>query len=116
VLFHARRPAKPAGYDGRGNGWRAVSVARTHVPALGHLQRWKQRYELEINMVVRETLTDPLELTVDRLAWALHGLGIVAGASVYYASLANQEDPHEVELAVQRVIEAFEPGSAPSTD
>jgi hypothetical protein len=87
---------------------RGAAMART-------AQAWTD-YELEINRVVTETLTDPLELTVDRLAWALHGLATVAGASVYYASLANQEDPHEIELAVQRVIEAFEPGSAPSSD
>ena len=85
---------------------RVAAMART-------AQAWTD-YELEINRVVSETLADPLELTVDRLAWALHGLATVAGASVQYASVASQEDPRESERAVQRVIEAFEPGSGRS--
>jgi hypothetical protein len=90
-----------------------AAAARTAATARS-AQAWTD-YELEINNVVRETLADPLELTVDRLAWALHGLATVAGASLYYTSLASQDDPREVERAVQHVIEAFEPGSGPSS-
>jgi hypothetical protein len=43
----------------------------------GTAEEWTN-YELAVNKLVAETLTDSPEVTVDRLAWALHGLATVA--------------------------------------
>jgi hypothetical protein len=95
--------------------FKLAAAARGAAIAIGNAEAWTN-YELEINRVVRETLTDPLEQTVDRLAWALHGLATVAGAATYYASLASGEDTLATDLAIQRAIDAIKPGSGPSND
>jgi hypothetical protein len=91
----------------------ALATAARSAGMLGDATTWTN-YELEINRAVRETLTDDLEQLVDRLAWALHGLATVAGAAAYYAGLANKEDPLEVDLAIQRVIEDVWSSRGPS--
>jgi hypothetical protein len=55
-----------------------LAAAAREAAALGTPQAWTD-YELRINRAVLEILADPLEETVDRLAWSLHGLATVAG-------------------------------------
>jgi hypothetical protein len=53
-----------------------VSAART-ATAEGTPEAWTD-YELAINDAIKQILSDSREQTVDRLAWALHGLTTVA--------------------------------------
>ena len=55
-----------------------LAAAARAAAAAGTPQAWTD-YELAITRAVREILADPLEQTVDRLAWSLHGLATVAG-------------------------------------
>jgi hypothetical protein len=55
-----------------------VNAARSAI-AEGTPEAWTD-YELAINDAVKQILSDSLEQTVDRLAWALHGLTTVAAA------------------------------------
>jgi hypothetical protein len=57
---------------------RELAEAAREAAARGTPQAWTD-YELRINRAVLEILADPLEETVDRLAWSLHGLATVAG-------------------------------------
>jgi hypothetical protein len=56
---------------------RELAAAARDAAVAGTPQAWTD-YELRVNRAVREILTDPLEQTVDRLAWSLHGLATVA--------------------------------------
>jgi hypothetical protein len=53
-----------------------VATARA-ARAAGSAEEWTN-YELAVTKLVAETLSDSPEVTVDRLAWALHGLATVA--------------------------------------
>lgn len=90
-----------------------LAAAARDAAAVGSPEAWTN-YELEVNRVVRETLTEPLEQTVDRLAWALHGLATVAGSATSYAGLASGEDPLEIDVAIQRIIEALGTSAGPA--
>ena len=92
-----------------------LAAAARDAASAGSAEAWTN-YELEVNRVVRETLTESLEQTVDRLAWALHGLATVAGSATRYASLASGEDPLEIDRAVQRAIDAIKPGTGPANE
>jgi hypothetical protein len=65
--------------------FKLVSAARGSTAGA---QGWAA-YVVEIDRVAQETINDPRELTVARLAWVLHGMATVAGASSHVASLAS---------------------------
>jgi hypothetical protein len=56
---------------------RELLAAARDARAAGTAEAWTN-YELAVTRLVAETLTDSPEETVDRLAWALHGLATVA--------------------------------------
>jgi hypothetical protein len=80
--------------------FKLVTAARG-AAAEGTPQAWTD-YELEVNRAVREILTDPLEQTVDRLAWALHGLATIAA---HYAGLASRTGAIEIDATIQWILE-----------
>jgi hypothetical protein len=84
------------------DAFRLVAAARGS--AVPSEQAWAT-YVMEIDRVARETLRDPRELSIARLAWALHGMATVAGAASHVAALASEKDELEIDTWIQRTID-----------
>jgi hypothetical protein len=79
-------------------------VAAARGSAVPSEQAWAT-YVMEIDRVARDTLKDPRELSIARLAWALHGMATVAGAASHVAALASGKNDLEIDMWIQRTID-----------